>query len=372
MGQPSQKAIVVDYSPELIDGVATDSQTAKEFVFLFTHVLKGYGVSFQLANFIWKIYERTKPGVVYQMNDVLLADAYGSTRNYVCNLRKALTDWNAGEYEDGSKHYQFVSIIQNRYDKTKKRQDATGYCFSQKFEDLLRAKLAATREHKLYKENWMKAARIVCSDKPGPDFLDLGTPSYKRQTRWRSADEILGTLLLNWRRTAYKLVAMSYDFGCEPGEVKTRLEEMLPAILTDACSAAIDHLAVQSKTPEAVYYRGPGSFTKIFKRAIEYSNTREAEESEDFFQRNAEHSFFRDHSWVGGENNDRSSILGRGAGGVAALDKPERNVNGSGASVDRLLERGQAAGSSGRKASVSALDRERELFLAKHSGIERR
>jgi hypothetical protein len=90
MEQVSPDLIKNDFTPEFIDGVQSPHQIGSERANLFQRLLTGYDCPLVLRNFLFKIFNLTKPGKVYAFSDPQLADHYGGVnKNYISQLRKA-------------------------------------------------------------------------------------------------------------------------------------------------------------------------------------------------------------------------------------------------------------------------------------------
>ena len=116
-----------DNTPLLLDGKPTEAQVTKERTVLFFTILRGLGIPRQVARFIHVLYNVTKPGKLYNFNDLFLADHLGcdgspTTRNYVVNLRRKMKEWNGEFYDEvlKTKHFSFVSIVENEFNTTTK------------------------------------------------------------------------------------------------------------------------------------------------------------------------------------------------------------------------------------------------------------
>lgn len=229
-----------DNTPELIDGRATERQITAERSVIFTHVLTGLGVTRQVQKFIWAIYTVTKPGEYFQFNDYQLAEYLGcaagpTTRNYVSNLRRKMREWNNGSYNShGLKHFAFVSVQENSYDPKTKKQNPTGYLFSEKFADLLEDLGRKVREHGSYKKNWILAIRLVCGEVSRADLSEFGFWNERKEKRPRLVEDILGTLLLNYKRLTRKIIDTSIEFGFSKSETAELLIKLSTGYIKQA------------------------------------------------------------------------------------------------------------------------------------------
>lgn len=227
-------------TPELIDGRATERQITAERSVIFTHVLTGLGVSRQVQRFIWAIYTVAKPGEYFQFNDYQLAEYLGcaagpTTRNYVSNLRRKMRDWNNGSYNaHGLKHFAFVSVQENSYDPKTKKQNPTGYLFSEKFADLLDELGRKVREHGSYQKNWILAIRQVCGDVSRSELSEFGFWNERKEKRPRLVEDILGTLLLNYKRLTRKIIDTSVEFGFSKSETAELLIKLSTGYIKQA------------------------------------------------------------------------------------------------------------------------------------------
>lgn len=219
------------------DGEQTIRQATAERSVIFTRVLTGLGMSRQAQRFVWVIYTMAVPGEIYRASDQRIAENLGcsdapTARNYVCNLRKKLKEWNAGTYNDhGKRHYSFVSIEENTYDYKAKKQNPTGYLFSKEFADLLETLHAKIRLHPIYKENWNRAINEVCGSSGADELAEYGFWKERKEKRPRTAEDILGTLLLNIKRLSRRFIDTAAEFGYDKAEAAARLKEILPGYI---------------------------------------------------------------------------------------------------------------------------------------------
>lgn len=229
-----------DNTPDLINGRASDMQTASERSVIFTHVLKGLGVPRQVQRFIWILYTISKPGLTYQFNDFQLAEHLGcaagpTSRTYPANLRKKLREWNNGSYDShGTKHFSFVSVQENNYDPKTKKQNPTGYLFSEKFAQILDELHDQVRRHNSYKTNWILAIREVCATAGRSELTDFGFWNERKEKRPRRPEDIIGTLLLNYKRLTRKIVDLSTQFGMSKDDTAEFLLRMSTNYIREA------------------------------------------------------------------------------------------------------------------------------------------
>ena len=230
-----------DFAPEFRDGKPTDAQIQKERTVLFFQVLKGLGIPRQVIRFIHTLQTLTKPGKLYNFNDLFLADHMGcdgspTTRNYVVNLRKKLREWNNGFYDEvlRTKHFSFVSIIENEFDYRIKNQIPTGYIYSEKFAAILEALAVRVREHPDYKRDWVAAVRKVAGAAGHDELQEFGLWNKRKLKRPRPVEDILGTLLLNTKRLIKKFIETSREFGFDGEQTREWLGPILQGYLLQA------------------------------------------------------------------------------------------------------------------------------------------
>lgn len=229
-----------DLTPEFVNDKPTDRQIAAERFVLFTHILKNLGVPRQVNRFIWTIYTLTKPGEQYHFNDYQIAEYLGCdgetvSRNYVSSVRKKMRDWNNSGYDDhGTKHYSFVSVIENNYDPKTKKQNPTGYVFSKEFADKLDQIHDRVRNHIRYNDNWLQAVKSVCGEVGRSEFSEFGFWNFRKEKRERSMEDIIGTLLLNWKRSTRRLVTAAMEFGFDKEDISAWLRATAPGYIQQA------------------------------------------------------------------------------------------------------------------------------------------
>lgn len=230
-----------DFAPELVNGKPTEAQITKERTVLFFIVLRGLGIPRQVSRFIHVIYTLTKPGKIYHFNDLFLADNLGcdgspTTRNYVVNLRRKMREWNNEFYDEilRTKHFSFVSIVENEFDYKTKNQIPTGYIFSAKFADMLEDLIAQVRENINYKTDWNKAIREVCSAAAKDELKEFGEWSRRKTRNARPVEDILGTLLLNWKRLMRKMIETGIYFGFDKEQMADQLKQLAPFYINQA------------------------------------------------------------------------------------------------------------------------------------------
>lgn len=229
-----------DTSPDLLDsGGPTEFQITSEVATAFWWVLKQYGVPLQLANFIFRIYTRQKPGSVYYWTDQTLAEDFGlSSRNYICSVRKNLKKWNNGNYRSGLKHFAFVSVTEHTYNPRTKTQKPTGYETSPEFQNLIYSIVAEARETLVYRDNWIAAIKEVCSRRR-QELFEFGYWNERKQKRERSIHAVLGTMLLNWTGTMRRMMNVAETAGIPAEFVADKLKEIFPAALDAAVNETL-------------------------------------------------------------------------------------------------------------------------------------
>lgn len=232
--------ILNDCRPQLNDaGDPLDIQTANEWSFLFYYVCKGYDLPFQLTKFLFKINEVSRPGELYQWSDFQMsAFLGGTTRNYVCNLRKRLKQWQAAEVETGENTFRrnptFCTIQENDYNPKQKKQVPTGYLINPEFFVMLESIWKAARKSPFYKENWHKAIKEAASKNRKSLIEWGGFWSEKKQKRPRDPEKIAGTLWINFSRAAERIVLHYVNQGFEATWIEAKLKAALPNILENS------------------------------------------------------------------------------------------------------------------------------------------
>ncbi len=289
-----------DHRPELTNGKPTERQSEHERAVLFNYVLRNLGVSRQAIRFIYVIKTLTVPGKVYRFNDYFLAEHLGcpdspTCRNYVVNLRKKLKEWNRGFYNHhGTRHFPFVSVEENTYDFKTKKQQSTGYVFSPEFADLLESLLVKVRANSHYNTNWIRAIRETCGTEAGADLKAFGFWKERKERLPRTPEDILGTLLLNWKRLTKKIVSEGKRLGVPTDLMARKLMELGPNYVLRAkweCEAEFGQIAtlrVPGATDEAEVHDTKGNFVlhiraeyseedfeKLFSKVLSYVGERE-------------------------------------------------------------------------------------------------
>lgn len=261
-----------DNSPDFADGSATDRQITAERSVLFTRVLTGLGVSRQAQRFIWILYCLSKPGKLYHFNDYRLAEHLGcadspTSRNYVCNLRKKLKEWNAGTYNDhGTRHYSFVSIEENTYNFKTKQQNPTGYQVSKEFADLLDNLHAQVKLHPAYKDSWLRAISEVCAAAAARSELkEYGFWNERKEKRPRTVEDIIGTLLLNYKRLTAKIFIEAKRFGIPTDLLAAEMIKIAPGYINLAKYQAMAHYGPINTIRVPGAPLGPGDGGKVEK-----------------------------------------------------------------------------------------------------------
>jgi hypothetical protein len=357
MEQPSK--IKNDYSPELTEGKPSEHQIIKEFSYLFDYVLNGYGVPFQLRKFLFKIFALTKDGKTYSITDFVLAEQLGNTsRNYVVNLRKKLKAWFNAENENGIRNYPFISIRENSYDTKLKKQLATEYQFSLEFSELLQYLTAQIRKHPKYKENFIIALKEVCGAEKKSALLAFGFWDVRKKKRERSADNILGTYLLNFKRITRRICEFVTNQGFDAEETKDYLKTLLPQFIDESFDD-IDKILTSKPNVKGVrVYPGEKDFNLFMETVLSYVNEREEKPITILpkaFSRLREKDNVCSSN---GQFNTNGARSGETSGGVSA-----NNVPGT-------LEFGETFFAGKKDASQTALDIEHERFFAKHQKRE--
>ena len=239
MDKSQQKRVRNDFAPQFLNGRPTEAQITNERTALFFYLLRGLGMPRQVVRFVHVIFTHAKPGKLYNFNDLYLADALGcdgspTTRNYVVNLRKKLREWNNTFYDEivRTKHFSFVSIQENEFDTKTKTQIPTGYIVSSHFVEILESLILQVRGHYEYKNNWPKAVREVCKKAAREGRLsEVGLWDRRKEKRPRPVEDILGTLLLNWKRLTRKLVQTGAEFGIRPEWIVSELQKVAPGYI---------------------------------------------------------------------------------------------------------------------------------------------
>lgn len=329
-----------DYRPDFSDGKPTELQIIREFSFLFDYVLNGYSVPFQLRKFLFKLFTLTKDDKIYSISDKVLAAQLGDvSRNYVVNLRKKLKAWFNSENENGIRNYPFVSVTENKFDTKTNKQKPTEYAFSMDFIELLQRLNKSARSHRKYKENWIIAIKETCAAEKEGKLLDFGYWTTRKKKRERSADNVLGTYLLNWKRTTVRLL----EFLCEQGFEARKTKDVLLHILPQVLEHTFNEMIVDE--PNLPYgIKGTNNdFQMFFQLAIDYVNARE-DKAEIVFLKN----FY-------GVKNDVRSNDGR-ANFVQSNETENRNE------FSNDIRRAESRGESKTKTN---LDKQRLKFMEK-------
>lgn len=215
-----------NYFPDITNGLQTDFQTAREFTFLFSHVLNGYGLPYQLHKFASAIFTLTKPGLKYRISDHQIAACLGDTStNYVVSLRKKYKSW-CSEGTDGIRNFQFITVIENSYDFKNKRQLATEYEFSIELTDLLENLWNKARKHLQYKRNWIIAIKETCFQNR-EKLLEFGSWTQRKRKAERSADKVFETLLRHFKNHVSRTLEFVRDQGGNPAEFKETLKNLI-------------------------------------------------------------------------------------------------------------------------------------------------
>lgn len=311
MEQISDSPIRNDYRPEFLDGKPTELQINKEFSYLFDHVLNGYRVPFQLRKYLFKILTLTKGGKTYAISDSVFAEQFGQvSKNYVVKLRKNLRLWFNSDDDNGIRNYSFVSIKENKFDTKTKTQKPTEYTFSLEFENLLGYLTKQIRQHKKYKENWIIALKETCAGEKTNRLSEFGFWDVRKKKRERSADSILGTYFVNFKRLSGRILEFTRMQGFAADETKELLLTLLPTFIEQA------HQELILKESALKIKPSPNDFETFMRSAIDYLRTRE-ETPETVFPKN-----------FGGKNEIRGNVRqsvadersGRRANELPALD----------------------------------------------------
>lgn len=245
MEVPTKK--INNNAPILSGGSPTELQITAERSVIFTRLLTGLGVPRQVQRFIWVIYTNTRPGELYHFNDYQLAADLGcsdsaTSRNYVVNLRKKLKQWNARSYDSAKfAHYSFVSVQENSWDPKTKKQNPTGYIFSKSFAAAIDKIQADLHKHYGYKTNWKFALRELIDKAGAADLKEFGFWNERRKSRPRTVEDILGSLLLNWKRLSRRFIETAYSAGMDPETTKSFLLNVQAGYLLQADNQLIKY-----------------------------------------------------------------------------------------------------------------------------------
>lgn len=373
-----------DFAPEIVNGKPTEAQITKERTVLFFIVLRGLGIPRQVSRFIHAIYTLTKPGKIYHFNDLFLADNLGcdgapTTRNYVVNLRRKMREWNAEFYDEilRTKHFSFVSIVENEFDYRTKNQIPTGYIFSAKFADMLEDLIIQVRENTNYKTDWHKAIREICSQAAKDELKEFGEWNRRKTRNARPVEDILGTLLLNWKRLTRKMIETGIYFGFDKEQMADQLKQLAPFYINQARDLSlIGGPSVMVRAPGATEqdFRDEENnrinfvpvrasredFVEVWGKVLRYVGVRETPE---------ETILPKNHKSRVGDKNDRSNaheVFANGARGasdrsaMAARNTPEYSGMGSRDDIS-ILQTDEID-------EAMALSRERFLARRKRSG----
>lgn len=218
-----------DLSP---GGDPTPEQLAKEYSYLFTKVTRGLGLPYQLSRFLFALNTICKAGELYQWNDEILAETIGRegvSRNYICNLRRALREWQGAEYESGRRHPIFVQVEENNYNRTLKKQIPTGYIVSLEFKELLESIWSKVHTSQYYPYNWLKAVSEVL-DSNKLQLEAFGVWRERKQKRPRDPEKIAGTLWLIWERSASRLINFHVEQGYDPDWIIGEMGRQFPVM----------------------------------------------------------------------------------------------------------------------------------------------
>ena len=313
-----------DVTPDLQpDGKPSEKQITAERSLAFTLAVSGLGVPRQIQRFMWMIYTITKAGQYYQFNDYQLGeylgcDASAVSRNYVSALRRKLRDWQNSSYNDhGLKHYTFVSIQENNYDPKTKKQNPTGYQFSAEFATAIDEIILKCRDHRDYGRNWIRAMRETVATSGTDELSAFGFYNYRRERRPRAIEDILGTLLLNYKRLTREIIKVAANVGINPKWVADELMVLGPsyamlmkdnatflgqfgehASISLPCDAPElePHILRDSETGNEIInfsvQKTKREFQTIWKKAFAYASERERKE-ETVFAKPAELPFKR-------------------------------------------------------------------------------
>lgn len=281
-----------DYRPELRGDDPTCLQYHKEFTVIFNRVLAGYKVPFQVRRFLHTIFVLTKPGKVYGLTDYDLAkhlgkgiDGIGSdvSRNYVSKLRRKYKDWCSERTELGVRKFRFVGITENKFDVRTKKQKPTEYTFNAEFAETLDDLIKQVRAHKVYRENWLAAIEAVV-DNQNKLLGQYGVWDLRPQKRPRKTEDILGTYLLNLKRTTRKVLDFMTTIGHDRAETAAILKTMVAGYIDTAAADPLplssamvkftdEDGAIQKLIP---VYGSTEELNKLFSLAIQYTQAKEA------------------------------------------------------------------------------------------------
>lgn len=213
---PSQK-IRNDFKPYLEkDGSPSCAQKTREFPLIFDRVCAGYGMPKPARQFVHRMYSLLKPGQRYAVSDDFLAGEWLVSPNYICKIRKKYKEWTEQRAEIGTRNFKVVSIVENDYNWTTKKQDPTQYIFSSDFAAMLGVLCDQVHAHRLYREDYLKAIKAVVAES-NKILGEYGTFTLRKQKRERSADNIVGTYLLSDLRRKRKIIytLKSWGFSAE-------------------------------------------------------------------------------------------------------------------------------------------------------------
>lgn len=354
-----------DFSPILDGDQQSELQNTKELSYLFDYVLNGYGVPFQLRKFIWKILIFTKPGKTYALNDYQIAEQLGgTTRNYVCNLRRKLKQYY-DEDRDGIRNYKFISITENVFDVKAKQQKPTEYTFSLEFFECLQFLIKKAREHRRYRDNWIVAIKEAVDGESRGRLMGFGSYSQRPKKRPRTPDDILGTLLLNWKRITQKIIEFNIQLGFSGEEAARKLHKTQQEYLVNCLDAAM------AAGPTIAAKDRDGNIRDLIP--IRGTNA----ELEGFFSRAKDYVFKREEvpdpvvpmSWKSrtGGNGDVWSYS-EPSEGPGPIDPTDSGGSGDakGTPAHKVLEHRSIIGLGGGEEFGAALDSEAKRYLARH------
>lgn len=270
---------------------STCLQFHKEFTVIFNRVLAGYKVPFQVRRFLHTIFVLTKPGKVYGLTDYDLSKHLGKgiegvgsavNRTYVSKLRRKYKEWCSERTDLGVRNFRFVGITENKFDVGTKKQKPTEYTFNAEFAETLNELVNQVRAHKLYRENWIAAIEAVVDS--GNKLLgQYGVWDLRPQKRPRKTEDILGTYLLNLKRTTRKVLDFMTTIGHDRAETAAILKTMVSGYID---TAAADPLPGSSATVQLTdkdgaiqkiipVYGSTEELHRLFSLAIRYTQEKE-------------------------------------------------------------------------------------------------
>lgn len=362
-GKKSERQIVskkqkksYNTTPERIDGVATPTQSAKELSYIFTHILRAYGVKHQLSNYIWKMYLVGSDGEEFEINDIELGKRFfgGATRNYMAAMRRRLKEWINGEYSDGRKHYAFITYKDNVYDRKIEDWISTKYTVSPEFIDFVHQVWEKTKTLPQYNYDWYYAVDLALKSFGKTQLSKFGKIWERPERTTRSPEKIVGTLLLHFKNIIAKLFEENRQLGFDVDKTKDVLLQLLPKFIEQSAQEAT------LKNSTEIIKPSEKDVIEFFNQVIDYVNFRESEKRE---QKTVIPTPYI--SSLGGKNKNVRSIRQSNS-----FDAKRSNESDSGAVLDSMLEHRETAKFSEREQTKTTLDSEKLKFLERHKKRE--